>query len=62
LSREKSPDKIEKDLMELVPKQDWLDFNYMLVNHGRAVCRARNPNCSSCILVHLCPSSGEFSK
>jgi len=55
LSREKDPDKIEKDLLALVPKEHWLDFNYMLVNHGRQVCQARKPRCSECRLSHLCP-------
>jgi len=60
LSKEKNPDKIEKDLMVIVPKKDWLDFNYMLVNHGRKTCKARKPLCPSCILSHLCPSYKEF--
>ncbi len=61
LSREKVPDKIERDLMELVPKADWLDFNYLLVDHGRAVCQARKPRCSVCLLQRLCPSAGKIS-
>jgi endonuclease-3 len=62
LSREKNPDKIEQDLMHIVPREDWLDFNYMLVNYGRQVCQARKPKCSECPLNHLCPffeSSGQ---
>lgn len=60
LSREKNPDKIEKDLMNSVPRKDWLDFNYMLVNHGRRICQARKPACPSCMINHLCPSAKEF--
>lgn len=60
LSGEKNPDKIERDLMALVPKKYWLDFNYMLVNHGRKVCQARKPNCPECEIKDLCPSAGEF--
>ncbi len=60
LSKEQNPDKIEKDLMEIVPKEDWLDFNYMLVNHGRAVCPSRKPRCPECQLKRLCPSASEF--
>jgi endonuclease-3 len=60
LSKEKDPDKIEKDLMRIVPKKDWLDFNYMLVNHGRRVCQARKPRCPQCTICHLCPSAQEF--
>jgi endonuclease-3 len=55
LSAETIPDKIELDLMALVPKEEWIDFNYMLVNHGRAVCQARKPRCSGCPMNHLCP-------
>jgi len=60
LSNEKDPEKIEQDLMALVPRKDWIDFNYMLVNHGRKVCQARKPNCPECVLKHLCPSSKEY--
>lgn len=60
LSKEKDPDKIERDLMCIVPKRDWLDFNYMLVNHGRKICQARKPQCSPCIIRHLCPSVKDF--
>jgi len=56
LSREKDPKRIEKDLMDIVPKRDWLDFNYLLVDHGRAVCSARKPLCPECTIKHLCPS------
>lgn len=55
LSSHKDPDKIEQDLLAIVPKEEWLDFNYMLVNHGRAVCQARKPDCHACPLSHLCP-------
>jgi endonuclease-3 len=60
LSRHRDPVKIERDLLEIVPRKDWLDFNYMLVNHGRAVCQARKPLCPSCILRSLCPSARKF--
>ncbi|RMD58173.1 MAG: endonuclease III, partial [Nitrospirae bacterium] len=54
LSSSDSPEKIEKDLMEIVPKDDWIDFNYMVVNHGRRVCKARKPRCEECIIKDLC--------
>jgi len=54
LSGEKVPDKIERDLMKVVPKKDWLDFNYLLVNHGRTFCNARKPRCKECPIRHLC--------
>lgn len=60
LSKEKDPDKIERDLMKIVPKEDWLDFNYMLVNHGRKICPARKPLCPQCDVKHLCPSAKNF--
>lgn len=55
LSSETNPDKIEKDLLKIVPREDWLDFNYILVNHGRAVCQAKKTDCESCGINHLCP-------
>jgi endonuclease-3 len=57
LSAEDDPVKIERDLMAIVPKADWLDLNHLLVNHGRAVCRARKPDCPACPLRRLCPSA-----
>ncbi|MEE9389944.1 MAG: endonuclease III, partial [Candidatus Aminicenantaceae bacterium] len=60
LSKEKDPDKIERDLMKIVPKEDWLDFNYLLVNHGRKICPARKPLCPQCGVKHLCPSTKDF--
>jgi endonuclease-3 len=59
LSRQEDPEKIERDLMVIVPRKNWLGFNYILVNHGRAVCRARKPNCPMCRLRELCPSAGK---
>ena len=60
LSRQCDPDKIERDLLRLVPKKDWLDFNYMLVNHGRKVCQARKPRCPACPLGAFCPSAAKL--
>jgi endonuclease-3 len=59
LSREKDPDKIERDLLKIVPREAWLDFNYLVVNHGRALCPARKPLCAQCPLSQLCPSAAE---
>jgi endonuclease-3 len=58
LSREEDPVKVERDLMALLPRKDWLDFNVLLVEHGRALCRARKPDCPACFLARLCPSAG----
>jgi len=60
LSREQDPVKVERDLMAIVPRPDWLDFNFLLVDHGRAVCRARKPDCPRCFLRRLCPSAVTF--
>lgn len=62
LSRHTQPEKIEKDLMEIVPRSDWLDFNYLLVDHGRKICQARKPRCLECVLNDLCPSFEKFTK
>jgi len=60
LSEEDRPDKIEQDLMKIVPGKDWLDFNYLLVNHGRTTCVARKPLCPDCPIKDLCPSADKF--
>ncbi len=55
LTTEKTPEKIEKDLMNIIPKKDWVIFSHLLIDHGRAVCKARNPGCEKCFLNKLCP-------
>lgn len=54
LSSKKDPAGIEKDLMALLPEKDWLDFNYLLVDHGRKICTARNPLCPECVIENFC--------
>lgn len=56
-TRNKNPDKIEQDLMELFPRSDWHAINYLLIDHGRKVCKARAPDCPACALNDLCPSA-----
>ncbi len=56
-SDEKDPDKIERDLMRVIPRERWFDFTYVLIDHGRAVCVARTPRCGECPVSDLCPSS-----
>ncbi len=56
-SAESDPDKIERDLMRLIPRERWFDFTYVLIDHGRSVCVARRPRCESCPVNQLCPSS-----
>jgi endonuclease III len=50
-------DKIEQDLMRLVPKEEWFTFSYVLIDHGRAICQAKRPRCAECSVEPLCPSS-----
>lgn len=57
LSLEENPEKIEKDLLEIVPREDRTIFSHLLIFHGRRVCKSRNPDCPNCILNDICPSS-----
>jgi endonuclease-3 len=50
--------KIERDLIELVPQDEWIDFSHRLIWHGRRVCQARRPLCGSCVLEKICPKVG----
>ncbi|MGZ8630381.1 MAG: endonuclease III [Actinomycetota bacterium] len=56
-SEHTDPDKIEQDLMRLVPKRRWFGFSYVLIDHGRAICQAKKPRCAECPVEDLCPSS-----
>lgn len=56
-SDQKDPDKIERDLMNAIPKERWFDFTYVLIDHGRSICVARVPRCEDCPVSDLCPSS-----
>ncbi len=56
-SSHEDPEKIEADLMRIVPKSRWFDFTYVLIDHGRAVCVARRPKCEGCPVSSICPSS-----
>ena len=51
------PVKVERELMAVIPKKDWFNLTYLLIDHGRAVCRAKNPDCAACVVNKLCPSS-----
>ncbi|OGG24056.1 endonuclease III [Candidatus Gottesmanbacteria bacterium RIFCSPLOWO2_01_FULL_43_11b] len=55
--KDADPVKIERELMGAIPKSDWFKTTYLLIDHGRAICKAQNPKCSACILNKLCPSS-----
>ena len=56
-TRRDDPGKIERDLMRLVPREDWARFPHLLIWHGRRVCIARAPRCAECVVSGLCPSS-----
>jgi endonuclease-3 len=58
LTRQKTPEKIEQDLMKLFPTSDWIDLSHRLIFHGRNRCRARNPDCEHCEVAKLCPQVG----
>ena len=62
LSKETSPDKIERDLMDLVPgePEGWILFSHLIQRHGRTVCMARKPNCTDCPLREDCPSADKI--
>lgn len=56
----KDAEKIERDLMDLIPQDAWTYFSHALILHGRTVCTARKPKCPQCILQEQCPSVGAF--
>lgn len=57
LTEQKTPEKIEKELMLIIPPEDWIDISHLLIFHGRRVCHARKPDCVNCTLANLCPSA-----
>ena len=57
LSRESDPEKIESELMRLLPRDDWALLSHLLIFHGRNVCKARRPECGRCVVNDLCPSA-----
>lgn len=60
LTRNVDPEKIERDLMKMVPRQHWTDWSHWLIWHGRRRCFARKPDCSQCEVFRLCPSGKVF--
>lgn len=57
-TKSEDPEKIEKDLCDLLPRTDWIYFSHALILHGREVCKARVPQCKICFLEELCPKKG----
>ena len=62
LTTQKDPEKIERDLMALLPPKEWVDFSHRLIHHGRRICIARKPKCEECTLNKVCPRIGVESK
>lgn len=60
LTANTSPDKIERDLMDLIDHKEWIIFSHLLIDHGRAICKARKPDCDNCVLAKYCPSAGKI--
>jgi len=56
ITEEQTPEKIEADLLPVVPEREWQQFTHLLIDHGRATCTARNPDCGDCVLADICPS------
>jgi endonuclease-3 len=61
LTESKTRERIEKDLMQIVPKDSWARFSDLLIFHGRRICDAKNPRCSQCVLNEICPSAFTFN-
>lgn len=58
LTESTNPEQIERDLMELLPQKEWVNFSHRLIHHGRRICVARRPRCTECPLLALCPRIG----
>ena len=58
LTQEENAVKIERELVELLPSEEWIDFSHRLIWHGRRVCKARKPLCEQCVLSQVCPKIG----
>jgi endonuclease-3 len=62
LTVQKNRNKVEQDLMKLIPREKWFAANYLFITHGRRICKAKKPDCEHCILSDLCPSAFTFPK
>jgi endonuclease-3 len=60
LTKQEDPEKIERELMEALPREEWINFSHRLIWHGRKVCSARKPKCDQCTLASCCPSAGKI--
>jgi endonuclease-3 len=59
LTKNTDAEKIEKDLMKIIPEEKWIDFPFRLILFGRNICKAKNPDCKNCPLYKICPSKGK---
>lgn len=55
--KDADPNKIEQELMKIIPKEYWFRVTYLIIDHGRAICKSQNPQCADCVLRFLCPVS-----
>ena len=62
LTKQTEPEKVEQDLMKLIPREKWAIFSHWLIWHGRRRCYARSPDCDGCEVQHLCPSAFKVVK
>jgi endonuclease-3 len=60
LSRGRTAEQVEQDLMRILPREDWIDYAHLVIFHGRRICRARKPRCGECPVADLCPSATYF--
>ncbi len=60
LSKANTAEKVELDLMRILPREEWIDFSHVLIHHGRRICQARAPRCGECPVQDLCPSAPLF--
>ena len=62
LTQNDDPQKIEQDLMQILPKSRWISFSHQVIWHGRRICDAKKPKCGECTLLELCPAGQQFIK
>jgi endonuclease-3 len=58
LTTKKNPEQIERELMQIIPRSQWVDLSHRLIQHGRRVCLARRPRCEACDVSSICPKVG----
>ena len=58
LTEQKNPEKVEQDLIELIPKKEWIALSHRIIQHGRQICTARKPKCDACPMESICPRTG----